>query len=98
MHESPQNGERRCPPPLPILPRERRNPDFERGGGFTQQDIDQLRGDILQWVNISYQQWVVDENNFRSFNNNTMRQQVNVNTVLTNQQEGEVSVTMIEAD
>ncbi len=67
-------------------------------GGFTQQDIDQLRGDILQWVNISYQQWVVDENNFRSFNNNTMRQQVNVNTVLTNQQEGEVSVTMIEAD
>jgi hypothetical protein len=67
-------------------------------GGFSQQDINQLRADIQQWVNTSYAQWTVDETNFRSFNNNTMRQQVNVNAVLTDQQEQEVSITMIEAD
>jgi len=67
-------------------------------GGFTHQDIQQLHTDIELWVNSNYRNWTEGERYNRSFNDNHMRQEVNVAAELVDEEAEEVEILLIEAD
>jgi hypothetical protein len=63
--------------------------------GFSEEMVDELKGEIQNWINTSYTKWQEGARNFRSF---TMRLVVNVEAVLMDPEESEVSIVLLEAD